>query len=76
MSRIFSGKELAKIVVKLGFRETRIKGSHHQFEHADGRVLTIPIHGNEPVGIGIQGKIIKKGLKMEKEEFYKLVDRL
>jgi predicted RNA binding protein YcfA (HicA-like mRNA interferase family) len=76
LSKVFSGKELAKIVVKLGFHETRVKGSHHQFEHPDGRVLTIPIHGNEPVGTGIQGKIIKKGLKMEKEEFYKMVEKL
>ncbi|MDP2666642.1 MAG: type II toxin-antitoxin system HicA family toxin [Candidatus Diapherotrites archaeon] len=76
MSKVFSGKELAKIVIKLGFTEKRVKGSHHQFEHADGRVLTIPIHGNEPVGTGIRDKIIKKGLKMEKEEFYKLVEKL
>lgn len=76
MPKILTGKELIKIVLKLGFYETRSKGSHHQFEHADGRVLTIPVHTNETIGPKIMNKIIKKGLKMEKEEFFKRIENL
>ncbi|MEK6902546.1 MAG: type II toxin-antitoxin system HicA family toxin [archaeon] len=76
MPKTFSGKELAKIVTKLGFAETRTVGSHHQFEHSDGRKLTIPIHGNEAMGPGLMNKIIKKGLQLEKDEFYKIIEKL
>jgi predicted RNA binding protein YcfA (HicA-like mRNA interferase family) len=30
-----SGKELLKLLLKLGFVEIRIKGSHHRLKHAD-----------------------------------------
>jgi predicted RNA binding protein YcfA (HicA-like mRNA interferase family) len=66
-------KQLIKILKKLGFIETRVKGSHHRFSHPDGRKTTIPIHGNEPIGPGLLNKIIKQDLKIEKEEFSELL---
>lgn len=32
------------ILGRLGFTETRQKGSHKQFRHADGRGTTVPCH--------------------------------
>lgn len=72
--RQLPAKELSKIIKRLGFKETNSKGSHHRFEHADGRKTTIPIHGSEPIGIGLLLKIIKQDLKMTKEEFEKILD--
>ncbi|EFW88971.1 toxin-antitoxin system, toxin component, HicA domain protein [Streptococcus equinus ATCC 9812] len=55
-----TGKELAKIAISKGWKEVRVKGSHHQFKK-DGKVyiVTIPIHGNKVVGAGLERKILK-----------------
>ncbi len=66
-------KALFKVLKKLGFRETRVKGSHHRFAHSDGRKTTVPVHGKEPIGEGLLLKIIRKDLEMEKEDFLKLL---
>ncbi|HLD59205.1 MAG TPA: type II toxin-antitoxin system HicA family toxin [archaeon] len=56
---------------KLGFREIRQKGSHVFFEHADGRTTLVPMH--KEIKIKLLTKIIKQDLKMEKEEFFKML---
>jgi predicted RNA binding protein YcfA (HicA-like mRNA interferase family) len=67
-------REIIKVLAKLGFKQTRITGSHHRFAHPDGRKVSVPIHGNEPIGKGLLLKIIKQDLKMEKEEFLKIME--
>ena len=49
-----SGKELARAVQKKGWIIVRIKGSHHVFT-LTGRPerIVIPIHGNQPLKIGL-----------------------
>ena len=66
-------KKLIKALKKLGFEQTRIRGSHFRFAHSDGRKTSVPVHGNESIGAGILNSIIKKDLKMEKEDFFKLL---
>ena len=58
-TRSYTGKELLKILLKLGFEEVRVKGSHHFLRHPDGRSTVIPIHSNEDIGIGLLMKILK-----------------
>ncbi len=65
--------ELARILSKLGFRFVRQEGSHMFFEHPDGRATVIPNHPGEEIRRGLLNKIIKEDLKMEREEFLKLV---
>ncbi len=65
---------MIKALAKLGFTQTRITGSHHRFAHPDGRKTSVPIHSNEPIGTGLLLKIIKQDLKMNKEEFYKMLE--
>ena len=36
--------EVTSILEKLGFSETRQRGSHKQFKHPDGRCTTVPFH--------------------------------
>ena len=43
---IFSGKVFVKFLVSLGFVVLQIKGSHTRLKHSDGRITTIPVHGN------------------------------
>ncbi len=48
-----TGKELAKIVEKLGFIYSHTTGSHMVYKHPDGRKTTIPHHAGEEIGPGL-----------------------
>jgi len=67
-------KKLIKIIETLGFHQIRVHGSHFMFAHPDGRKTSVPVHGKEPIGEGLLGKIIKKDLKMEKKKFLELLE--
>ena len=66
-----SGKELAKIVKRFGFVHSHTTGSHMVYKHPDGRRTTIPHHGGEQIGPGLLNKIIKKDLRITRDEFLK-----
>jgi len=66
-----TGKELGKIVEKLGFKFDHQTGSHMIYKHPDGRKTTIPHHSGEEIGPGLLNKIIKKDLGITREEFFK-----
>lgn len=51
-----SGKELAKIAIDMGWKEVRIRGSHHNFVPY---IVTIPIHGNQNLKPGLEKKILR-----------------
>jgi predicted RNA binding protein YcfA (HicA-like mRNA interferase family) len=70
---VLSGKELIKILKKMGFNTHRIKGSHHILVHEDGRMTTIPVHKNEDISKGLLNKILKEDLKMTLEELNDLI---
>ncbi len=74
MSKQFtlSGKELIKVLQKNGFDVIRINGSHHRLKHTDGKVTTVPVHGNDDLPRGLLRKIIREDLKIELAEFNKL----
>lgn len=69
-------KDLIKILTDLGFENVRVIGSHHRFVHSDGRKTTVPIHGSEPIGVGLLNKILKKDVGLTKKEFEKLLNEL
>lgn len=50
-----SGKAFARAVERKGWVLLRIKGSHHIYGK-DGEVarLSIPVHGNRPLKLGLQ----------------------
>jgi len=66
---VISGKELVKCLEKAGFELTRVNGSHHRMHNPDGRVTTVPVHGNVDLPRGLLRKIIREDLKLETEEF-------
>jgi predicted RNA binding protein YcfA (HicA-like mRNA interferase family) len=53
------GSEVNKALAKIGFSVSRIKGSHHRLEHANGRKTTVTVHGKENLGPGILLKILR-----------------
>jgi len=67
-----SGKELCKILEKIGFKKIYGKGSHIRFKHPDGRRTVIPVHGNEDIGPGLLTAILKQ-IRLTREELESLV---
>ena len=65
---VISGKELIRLLEKLGFVVIRINGSHHRMKHPDGRITTIPVHKNEPLPKGLLRKILREDIKITPEE--------
>jgi predicted RNA binding protein YcfA (HicA-like mRNA interferase family) len=68
-----SGKELLRILERLGFQVIRVYGSHHRLRHSDGRVTTVPVHKNDDLPKGLLRKIIREDIEMELPEFNKLI---
>jgi predicted RNA binding protein YcfA (HicA-like mRNA interferase family) len=69
---VIEGRELAKFLESLGFRVTRTKGSHVRLKSEDGRVTTVPVHGNKDIPKGLLRKIIREDLEIGLEEFLEL----
>ncbi len=55
-----SGRHLAKLAERKGWRLARINGSHHIFT-LEGRIerLVIPIHGQQTLKTGLQRSLMK-----------------
>ncbi len=55
-----SGRELARIAEQHGWNLLRIHGSHHIYGMPGSIVrLSIPIHGNKPLKIGLLKHLLK-----------------
>jgi predicted RNA binding protein YcfA (HicA-like mRNA interferase family) len=55
-----SGKELARIVERHGWTLLRVTGSHHIYGRAGSIIrLSIPIHSNRPLKIGLLRHLLK-----------------
>ena len=58
--RPISGKKLAKLLEKRGWRLARTNGSHHTYKNPNVReMVTISIHGNKTIKLGILKQIMK-----------------
>jgi predicted RNA binding protein YcfA (HicA-like mRNA interferase family) len=70
MSRLprLTGKEIIRALASAGFEVSRVKGSHHFLQHADGRVTVVPVHAGEVIGPGLMQKILRD-CEMTTEEF-------
>jgi predicted RNA binding protein YcfA (HicA-like mRNA interferase family) len=67
-----SAKKALKILRYLGFQEIRIRGSHHYFYNpVTKKTASVPIHGNEYLGIGLLKEILRD-IDLSVEEYEKL----
>lgn len=58
--------EVAALLVQLGFREVRQRGSHRQYRHPDGRGTTVPFHSGRDIAPTLLRKIARDiGLTVE-----------
>ena len=55
-----SGKQLAKLLGRHGWTLMRIHGSHHIYGKVGSSVrISVPIHGNKPLKIGLLKHLLK-----------------
>ncbi|MCQ1536099.1 type II toxin-antitoxin system HicA family toxin [Methanosarcina sp. KYL-1] len=55
-----NGRDMCKILERLGFQKVHQVGSHVRYVHPDGRKTVVPVHGNENLGIGLIKEILKQ----------------
>ncbi|MDE0407131.1 MAG: type II toxin-antitoxin system HicA family toxin [Alphaproteobacteria bacterium] len=67
-SPVLKPREVISILVSLGFREMRQRGSHKQFRHEDGRTATVPVHGGRDIS-PILLRQIARGAGLTVQEF-------
>jgi predicted RNA binding protein YcfA (HicA-like mRNA interferase family) len=66
-----TAREFQRVAAALGFVRRRQTGSHERWGHADGRSVTIPIHGGRAIGPPLFFKILRQ-LGVSQEEFDRL----
>ncbi len=55
-----SGKEFARLLEKKGWQLKHVKGSHHVYVKEGNPVrISVPIHGNKPLKIGLMKHLLK-----------------
>jgi len=57
--KALSGKEMCRVLKKRGWTHVRTRGSHRRFEKPDLRPITVPVHRNETLKLGMQRAILK-----------------
>jgi predicted RNA binding protein YcfA (HicA-like mRNA interferase family) len=63
-----TAREFQRAAAALGFVRRRQTGSHERWTHADGRSVTIPLHGGREIGAPLFFKILRQ-LSVSLEEF-------
>ena len=66
-----TARDFQRVARLLGFILKRQKGSHERWNHADGRAVTIPLHGGQEIGPSLFGKILRQ-LGITLDEFQRL----
>ena len=56
---VLKPREVAALLLALGFVEVRQRGSHRQYRHADGRGTTVPFHGSRDISPTLLRKIAR-----------------
>lgn len=58
--KALSGKEMCKLLERNGWVLKRIKGSHHIYiKHGREETISVPVHSNKTLKIGMQKAILK-----------------
>jgi predicted RNA binding protein YcfA (HicA-like mRNA interferase family) len=63
---VLKPREVAALLLQLGFQEVRQRGSHRQYRHPDGRGTTVPFHSGRDISPTLLRKIARDiGLTVE-----------
>jgi predicted RNA binding protein YcfA (HicA-like mRNA interferase family) len=58
--KVISGKRMCQILDSKGWKLARVTGSHHIYvKQGENIRITVPVHGNQDLKIGLQKAIMK-----------------
>mgnify|MGYP005822533083 CR=1 FL=1 len=69
---LIKSRDFIKFLESIGYKVARTKGSHVRLRNENGKVTTVPVHGNKDIPKGLLSKIIREDLEMSIEEFLEL----
>ncbi len=58
--RPLTGKRVVEKLTKVGFVIARKKGSHVILKNETGRIVVVPVHAGETIGLGLLREIIEQ----------------
>ena len=70
---VVTARPLIRVLRKLGFVQTRSRGSHRRFEHPDGRKTTVPVHRGRDIPRGLLRQIVTIDVGITIDEFIALL---
>ena len=60
-----NGNEIVRRLKAEGWRQVRVRGSHHLMEK-DGKAIPVPVHGSKEIGKGLLAEIERQtGVKFK-----------
>ena len=68
-----SAKQLNHVLLTLGFRVTRQRGSHVFYRHSDGRTTTVPHHAGRDIARPLLHEILRE-IDLSLEELIRLLE--
>ena len=68
-------KTMEKVLLNLGFQNTRSKGAHFFYRHSDGRTTTLPNHPGRDLSRPLIREILRE-IELTSEQFLKELDKI
>ncbi len=66
--KAISGKRMSAVLKERGWRLARVTGSHHIFVKSGSNLrITVPVHGNHDLKLGLQRLIMKQADLLEED---------
>lgn len=68
-------KKMEKVLLHLGFQNTRRKGAHFFYRHPDGRTTTLPHHPGRDLSRPLIREILRE-IEITPEQFVRELDKI
>ncbi len=73
--KVINSTKLEKLLLKLGFKKIRQKGSHAFYRHPDGRTTTIPHHSGRDLARPLIKEILRE-IELSVDEYNENLKKL
>ena len=73
--KVINSTKLEKLLLKLGFKNIRQKGSHAFYRHPDGRTTTIPHHSGRDLARPLIKEILRE-IELSVDEYNENLKKL
>ncbi len=72
---LIDARKMEKLLLKLGFKKVRQKGSHIFYKHPDGRYTTVPHHKGRVLARPLIREILKE-IEISIDEYNKYLKKI